>query len=122
VSAIPYQSGNFDPIRPDKDTWVCYDYSINYARENPEWGVVTISDNPCFYGISHCVNWKISNNNLILYDSQYDIKNEFPIDNVCLIECNNWFKPAYYKFWSIDKTPLRNYIRLQENSEAYLNV
>jgi hypothetical protein len=122
VSAIPYQSGSFDPVRPDEDTWSCYDYSINYARENPEWGVVTLSNNPCFYGQSHYVNWKVENDMLYLYDSQYNVKCGFEIDKLCMMECNEWFKPCYYKFWSVDETPHRNYRILQDNSMEWLNV
>lgn len=122
VSAIPYQSGNFDPVRPDEDMWSCYDYSINYARDNPEWGVVTLSNNPCFYGVSHCVNWKIDGGELCIYDVMYDVRSTYPIDRESLKECNGCFDNCYYKFWSADETPLRNYKRLYDNSQEWLNV
>src|SRR6056297_1428782 len=48
ASGTSYQVGSFDPVRPDPATWTCYDHSINFARENPEWGVVSMSSNPMF--------------------------------------------------------------------------
>lgn len=122
--AQPYQSGNFDSVRPNVDSWVCYDYAINYARENPEWGVVAISNNPCFYGIAHMVNYKIENNTLQMYDSQYNVRFHTELDTNlnCMKIGNAWFAPSYYKFWSVDETPLRNYKRLQDNSRKWLNV
>lgn len=122
ANAAPYQYGSFDPVREDVEAWVCYDYSIDYARNNPEWGVVTVSNNPHFYGLSHMVNYKIADDEIYFYDSQHNIKCSFDIENDYLTESNYWFHPAYYHFWSTDETPMRNYRRLQENSKGWLNV
>ena len=122
ANATPYQYGSFDPVREDVESWVCYDYSIDYARNNPEWGIVTISNNKYFYIRSHMVNYKIVEDEIYLYDSQSNIQCSFPLENDCLNECNNWVYPAYYKFWSTDETPLRNYNRLQDNRQVWLNV
>ncbi len=126
ASAIPYQAGNFDPVRSDHDYWVCYDYAIDSARNNQEYGIVTVSTNPNFIGVSHMLNYQIVNDTISFYDPFWSdlTSNEFvyTVDISDRRMDNQYFYPAYYKFWSEDEAPLRNYRRLKDNSAVWLNV
>jgi len=113
-NAVPYQAGSFDPVRPNQAGWVCYDYAIDYARDNPEWGVVTISNNRYFYGVSHMVNYNISNGDLILLDIHAKTIEVMPLEYVH--EGMLGFNPAFYHVWDANCTPLRNYRLLMDNS------
>jgi len=117
---IAYQMGTFDPVRPNKSAWVCYDYSINYAREHPEWGVVTMSDNPNFYGISHMVNYKIVNGTMLIHDEMNDYNCYFRFDN--RTTNNPYYEQTYYKFYTVNETPLRNYKYMVDNSETFFTT
>lgn len=124
AGAVPYQAGSFDPVRPNQDYWTCYDHSINFARENPDWGIVTVSNHPHFKYGAHMVNYKIENDTIHFYDStwsnetkQYDYY--VNIDN--RKTDNPYFRPCYYKFNSPEKTPIRQCILLRDNSNEWLD-
>lgn len=105
--SISYVSASsFDPVRPNQDYWTCYDYSIDFARNNPEWGIVTMSDNPFFFGISHMVNYKIDGDLMYVHDGLYG-------DNY--IYSGFEYSPEYFHFWDKNQTPLRTYIFLTDN-------
>jgi hypothetical protein len=89
--------------------WTCIDYSIDYAKQNPEWGIVTISNNQWFRGVTHAVNYQITEQgNLKIHDGLYD-------RNYVLYD---WQNIQFYHFW-ISGTPSRNYKVLQDNSYIY---
>ena len=126
ASATPYQTGSFDPVRPNPDYWTCYDYAIDYARDHPEYGIVTVSTNPCFKGISHMLNYKVENGTIHFYDPTWTANNNQTYEYYVNVDTrkieNPYFEICYYKFWSVNQTPLRNYRSLQDNSEEWLNV
>lgn len=125
ASAIPYQTGNFDPVRPNQDYWTCYDHSINFARENPEWGIVVVASHPYFRFGSHMVNYKVENDTIHIYDETWTTYSnqpyEYDISIASLKTDNPYFRPCYYKFYSTNETPTRTYILLRDNSEEWLN-
>ena len=93
------------------EKWTCYDYSINYAKENPDWGVVTISDNQLFRGTAHMVNYKLlSDGRLSIHDGLLEA--DYTIAG--------WQYGDYYHFWLNGCTPLRNYRIVQDNSKEFL--
>jgi len=112
ASAQLYQSGSFDPVRDNEEYWTCYDYAINYARENPEWGVVVESENRLFRGEAHMLNYKILNP-----EHMYDATTETTVYYNNLKNHNNKF----FKFYTDpDKTPLRQYSFMTDNRDVVL--
>ncbi len=101
----------FDIVREDRDSWVCVDYAVDYARNNPGWGVVSISNHPYFTGVSHMVNYRIiDNETMLIHDEMYNAE----------FEVHNWqFSGEYYHFW-IDEPIKRNYKRLLDNRELVM--
>jgi len=91
------------------DYWTCYDYSVDFGKNNPDWDCVTISNHRFFYGVSHMVNYQMHDNTtMIVYDGL--------LDNMYWI--NNWqWDYDYYHFW-LDNTPWRNYQYLLDNREV----
>lgn len=91
------------------ERWTCYDYSVDFEKNNPDRDCVTISNHRFFYGISHMVNYQIyDNTTMIVYDGL--------LDNMYYI--NNWqWDMDYYHFW-LNSTPWRNYRYLLDNSEV----
>jgi hypothetical protein len=92
-------------IKASSDSWTCYDYSVDFAKENPDWGVVTISNNQLFRGISHMVNYKLlSSERMAIHDG--------------LLEADytivGWQYGNYYHFW-INETPKRIYVVIRDN-------
>lgn len=100
----------FDIVREDRDSWVCVDYAVDYARNNQGWGVVSISNHPHFKGASHMVNYRIVDSETILiHDEMYNAE----------YEIHNWqLSGEYYHFWQ--KEPIRFYKRLFDNREVIL--
>lgn len=99
-------SAAFDIVREDKNTWVCVDHSVDFARNNPDWGIVTISGNPNFRGASHMVNYQIVDNETIrIHDGMQNAE----------YEIHNWqLDGMYYHFW-INEQIKRNYWILRDN-------
>jgi hypothetical protein len=88
------------------ERWTCYDYSVDFEKNNPDWDCVTISNHKFFYGVSHMVNYRMyDNTTMIVYNGL--------LDNMYHI--NNWqWDNDYYHFW-LDSTPWRNYRYLLDN-------
>jgi len=88
------------------ERWTCYDYSVDFEKNNPDWDCMTISKHRFFYGTSHMVNYQFySDTKMIVYDGGFD--------NIYYI--NNWqWDYDYYHFW-LDGTPVRNYRYLLDN-------
>ncbi len=98
-------SAKLDIVRPDKDLWVCVDYSTNYMRENPEWKCVSMSNNIYFKGISHVVNYQLEGENLNIHDEMYGIDytiEDYKNSGIC------------FHFW--ENEPIRNYKFLRVNN------
>lgn len=123
-SAIPYQAGSFDPVRPNQADWVCYDYAIDNARDNPDWGVITVSENPNFHGTSHMLNYRINGSVMEFYDPYWselvgtEIEYSVEIDNMRF--GNPFFEPCYYHDWDVNRTPWRYYKNNVENIQDVL--
>ncbi len=104
-------SASFNPIRPNKEAWTCYDYALNFSESNPDWGIVTISDHPRFY-VSHVVNYQqVDNNTLRIHDGMYE----------CDYMFSGWKNSGYYHFWPGNCTPRRYFIRLLDNRYLLTN-
>ena len=94
-----------------EESYTCYDYSVAYAREHPDWGIVTMSDNQYFRGVSHMVNYQLTESgSLNIHDGLY--KTDYT--------CYEWQGYKFYHFWT-EGTPIRNYKVLQDNSYIYEN-
>jgi hypothetical protein len=91
------------------ERWTCYDYSVDFENNNPDWDCVTISNHRFFYGRSHMVNYQFyTGAQMIVYDGL--------LDNLHYV--NNWqWDTDYYHFW-LDSTPWRNYRYLLDNREV----
>lgn len=110
-SAIIPASAQVCHVVSDKAHWTCYDFSTDYAKNNQGWGIVTISYNCLFKGVSHTVNYRIGeNNSLIIHDGLYNTD----------YTLYDWESVYYCHFW-INKIPVRNYMFLQDNKGEILN-
>ena len=108
----------FDPVRPDKSDWTCYDHSISFAAEHSTWGIVSISAHPYFRGISHQVNYRFLNGTLIIYDPMYRSITYF--DSVEDARAYNGdYRHVYFHFWNENETPKRYYRLLRDNFDEY---
>lgn len=103
------------------DYWTCYDYSVDFAKNNPNWDMVTISKDVNFqrhvYGNgvhqgSHLLCYHFyDNTTMIVYDGL--------LDNMYYI--NNWqWDMDYYHFWLDDQQPVRNYGYLVDNRDVVM--
>lgn len=96
-----------------KTEWTCYDYSVDFAKENTSWGIVTMSDNQWFNsncGISHMVNYQVINEtSLMIHDGLYDV------DYIL----KDWTKKGFFHFW--EGRPVRNYLVMQDNRDVILS-
>jgi hypothetical protein len=109
----PVQAVQIIPKTEDK--WTCYDYSVDFAKNNPDFGIVTISDNQLFRsstGYSHMVNYKVVSENILqIHDGLY--KTDYLLAG--------WKTQGYYHFW-LEGTPVRNYYVLQDNSKEFIRL
>lgn len=93
-----------------QDSWTCFDYSIAYAKEHPDWGIVTISTNQLFWGVSHMVNYQFTEEGYLqIHDGLY--KTDYTL--------YDWQGTQFYHFWLEDETPCRNYKVLHDNSYLF---
>jgi hypothetical protein len=114
VAAMFAQSTN-NVISKSQEYWTCVDYSKNFTERNPEWGMVTLSDNQLFHGTSHMLNYKILDNGqtLLIHDGMQhaDYKD------------SGWYiSQSYYHFWQKDETPARTYKFLRDNRQIILKA
>lgn len=124
ASAVPYQAGSFNPVRPNQADWVCYDWAIDYARDNPEWKVITVSESPNFKHDSHMLNYQIDGDMIRFYDPYWseleecEIYYSVEIDNMRM--GNPFFEPCYYHVWDVNRTPWRFYKNNVENIQEVI--
>lgn len=96
------------------DHWTCYDYSVDFAKNNPDFGVVTVSRSPEFEGISHMTNYHFyDNETMIVYDGL--------LDKLYFIHNLQWDVEDYnyYYFW-IDETPTRECVDMIDNRDVVI--
>lgn len=95
------------------EKWTCYDYSVNYSEQNPDWGVVTLSPNQWFRGqenVNHIVNYRFVDENIVeIHDGFWGIDYELNLTE----------RENYYHFWT-EGTPTRRWMVLQDNTERTL--
>lgn len=89
--------------------WTCYDYSVDFAKNNPDFEVVTVSRSPEFEGISHMTNYQF-------YDDETMIVYDGLLDKLYFIHDLQWDVEDYdyYYFW-IDETPTRECVDMVDN-------
>jgi hypothetical protein len=100
-------------IPMSRDHWTCTDYSLDYQISHPDFGILTLSHNPLFRGVSHMVNYKIINNGktLLIHDGLKNSDYRF----------DGWYKSDdYYHFWINGEKPVRTYSFLRDNSDIVL--
>lgn len=102
-----------EPVFLDRvDGWTCFDYTVEYNRQYPEWDMVVISDNQWFQGTNHLVNYKINEDRTLLIHDEY-LLIEY--------EIGGWEYDDgpfdYYHFYINNETPSRNYRYLTPNAE-----
>ncbi|MDQ1253460.1 MAG: hypothetical protein QG646_2627 [Euryarchaeota archaeon] len=109
LSSTPGGAVTVIPVSPD--SWTCYDHSLNYTAENPNYGMVLLSFNPKFIGVSHYVNYtNLTENSIEIHDGLLG-------SDYVLI---NWQEYGYYHFWGSGETPVRNYPYLRDNRKEVL--
>jgi len=101
-------AASFNPIRENKEAWTCYDHALNFSENNPDWGIVCMSNNRYFKGVSHFVNYKyISDDVLLIHDNFFGIEYKYL----------KWGGDGYYHFY-INEPPRRYYKWLVDNRET----
>jgi hypothetical protein len=93
-------------------TMTCYDYSVEYAKNHPGWGCVTMSTNSLFKGSSHIVNYQL------LKDNGLHIHDETNGSDYIIY---GWEHSGYWHFW-INEKPVRSYRFLQDNSQMAIRT
>lgn len=89
-----------------EEDYTCYDYSVQYAKNDSSWGIVTIGNNQLFKGVSHMVNYKHAGKNLLIHDGLYKL-------DYVIHDYKN--TKQYFHFWERNQTPCRVYRFLQPN-------
>jgi len=109
----------YDYVEPPEYLWSCFDYAMHYSQDNPEWGVVLLSNNPRFklYANNHYLNYKIlDTGELNLYD----------VESGRLSRHWGWQYDTvtfdYYHFYAFGETPTRQHSYKLPNAEAVYNA
>ncbi|AKB78620.1 hypothetical protein MSHOH_2137 [Methanosarcina horonobensis HB-1 = JCM 15518] len=92
-------------ICPGKNVSTCYDFAVSFQSENPGWGIVSLSTNQQFRGVSHIVNYQVEGDTLVIHDGMYLADYEIP---------NYQDESGFFHFW-INETPIRYYDTLSDN-------
>ncbi|WMW25070.1 hypothetical protein RE474_13460 [Methanolobus sediminis] len=121
----------WDLLYEDKSNWLCFDYSIDYARNHPGWGMVILSPSPAFRFQPHMVNYKIEGNMLYIHEPQANLTYELEIVNgsmnVPLYDdfpnsfSSQWTRPTYFYFIPNESGVLRTYYSLQDNRNEFFD-
>ena len=111
-ASVADTSLHIEPV--SKEYWTCVDYSFDYHQKHPDYGLVSISSNQLFRGVSHVVNYKVidSNGTLLIHDGRYDAD---------YIYGNWWNDQCYYHFWRPDESFVRTYNFLRDNRDFVLS-
>ncbi len=88
-----------------KNVSTCYDFAVSFQSENPGWGIVSLSTNQQFRGVSHIVNYQVEGDTLVIHDGMYLADYEIP---------NYQDESGFFHFW-INETPIRYYDTLSDN-------
>lgn len=109
--------GEVNILSQDENSWTCYERAINFSANNPEWGIVLISNNKYFYGKGHFMNYKYDNSTLLLYDDYY--KSTTTIIGLDQEPTNNSHSNSYYHFY-INEKVRRVFKYMADNREQIL--
>nr|WP_321498320.1 hypothetical protein [uncultured Methanolobus sp.] len=121
----------WDLLYEDKSDWLCFDYSIDYARNHPGWGMVILSPSPSFRFQPHMVNYKIEGNMLYIHEPQANRTYELEIVNgsmnVPLYDdfpndfSSQWARPTYFHFIPNESGVRRTYYALPDNRNEFFD-
>ena len=97
------------------DQWTCYDYSVEFNKQNPEWGLVVLSDKMSFQGECHIVNYRINEDKILtLHDEWNQIEYNYTgwelTDDIC--------SPDHFHFFHSGELPRRSWRMLRPNAGA----
>ena len=99
-------------VPKSENSYTCYDYSTEYVKEHPDYICITLSQNQWFHHVTHIVAGKLnSDGSLNIHDGL--LQTDYTL--------YGWQKYQYYHFWYDNKTPIRNYVVMQDNTQAFLN-
>lgn len=132
-NAVDYDAykDKWDLLYEDKNDWLCVDYAVNYARNNPGWGMVILSPSPAFRYQPHMVNYRIEGNMLLIHEAQvnhtYEIEivngtmtvpfyEEFPNDF-----SSQWARGTYFHFIPNETKVVRTYFSLNDNRNDFFD-
>ena len=139
VSIVSGESGvdydaykeKWDLLYEDKNDWVCVDHAVNYARNNPGWGVVILSPSPVFRYQPHMANYKIDGNMLLIHEPQVNLTYELEIVNGSMTVpfyedypedfSSQWARPTYFHFIPNETDVVRTYYSLQDNRDEFFD-
>lgn len=94
---------------------------MHYSQDNPEWGMVVISDHPRFRGMNHVVNYQINEDKTLQIHDEYlgidYVIREWEYDS-CTFD--------YYHFYINGEKPTRYYnyrnrFHIRPNAEIVYN-
>ena len=98
------------------DGWTCFDYSIEFTQQNPDWGLVVISDDSRFYGDNHLVDYKITDDKKLLIHDELSC-----IERSVTGWQYEYTGLDYYHFYINGEQPTRQYQNMLPNAEAVYN-
>ena len=102
------------------DSKDCLTLSLEYQSENPEWGILLISDNYWFRGLGHYVNYQFDDDKDIhIHDEMYNLN----------WSGRGWQYSGEYSFTTghqyyhffIDETPTRRFTFMKPNAMEVYN-
>jgi hypothetical protein len=100
-------TGAVTVVEAPVEKWSCFDYSTHFAAENSDWGIVTMSQNQWFRGVSHMVNYKnVTADSMEIHDGLYG-------QNYTLYDWQD--QKMFFHFWKKESMPVRNYRVMQDN-------
>ena len=121
----------WDLLYEDKNDWVCVDYAVNYARNNPGWNVVILSPSPAFRYQPHMANYKIDGNMLLIHEPQVNLTYKLEIVNGSITVpfyedypedfSSQWARPTYFHFIPNETDVVRTYYSLQDNRDEFFD-
>lgn len=132
-NAVDYDSykDKWDLLYENKDDWLCVDYAVNYARNNPGWGMVILSPSPAFRYQPHMVNYRIDGNMLLIHEPQVNHTYEIEIVNGTMTVpfyenfpndfSSQWARGTYFHFIPNETKVLRTYYSLNDNRNDFFD-
>ncbi|WP_288070674.1 hypothetical protein [Methanolobus sp.] len=121
----------WDLLYENKSDWLCFDYSVDYARNHPGWGMVIMSPSPAFRFQPHMANYMIEGNTLYIHEPQANRTYELEIVNGSMTVpfyedfpddfSSQWTRPTYFHFIPDESGVLRTYYSLNDNRAEFFD-